>query len=45
MSRKNEKGVKIMIKTQILLWKAIEGNITLRVRFLLFCFKLAPTDP
>ena len=32
ISRKNEKAVKIMIKTLILLWKTIEGNRTLRVR-------------
>ena len=39
-----------MIKTQILLWKAIEGNIRIRVtvrvrvRFVLFYSELAPTD-
>ena len=38
-------------KDTILLWKTTEGNERLRVRvrvrvkFLLFCFKLAPTDP
>ena len=40
-----------MIKTQILLYKKIAGNRRLRirvkvgVRFLLFHFELAPTDP
>ena len=38
-----------MIKTQILLWKTIEGNkrfrVRVRVRFILAYFKLAPTDP
>ena len=38
-----------MIKTQILLWKTIEGNkrfrVRVRVRFILSYFKLAPTDP
>ena len=51
ISRKNDKAVKIMKKTQILLWKAIEGNsnrrlrVRVRVRFLLFYSELAPTDP
>ena len=40
-----------MIKTQILLWKTIEGNnnrrlrVRVRVRFLLFYSELTPTDP
>ena len=38
-----------MIKTQILLWKAIEGNRNLKVRvrfgFVLIYSELAPTDP
>ena len=38
-----------MIKTQILLWKTIEGNrsvrVRVRVRFLLFYSEIAPTDP
>ena len=38
-----------MIKTKNLLWEAIEGNGTLRVRvrvkFLLFYSQLAPTVP
>ena len=48
ISSKNDKAVKIMKKTQILLWKAIEGNsnrrlrFRVRVRFLLFYSELAP---
>ena len=40
-----------MVKTQILLWKTIEGNsyarlrVRVRVRFLLFDYELTPTDP
>ena len=49
MSCKNDEAIKIMIKTQILLWKTIEGNkrfrVRVRVRFILSYFKLAPTDP
>ena len=49
ISRKNDKAIKIMIKTQILLWKTTEGNrklrVRVRVRFLLFYFEFAPTDP
>ena len=51
MSRKNDKAVKIVIKTQILLLKTIEGNsnrrlkVRVRVRFLLFYSELTPTDP
>ena len=47
ISRKNDKTVKIMIKTQILLWKTMKGNrrLRVRVRFLLFYSELAPTDP
>ena len=49
LSRKNDKAVKIMIKTHILLWKTIEGNrrlrVRVRVRFLSFYSELAPTDP
>ena len=40
-----DKAVKIMIKTQILLCKTIEGNRRLRVRFISFYSELAPTDP
>ena len=41
------KDVKIIIKTQILLWKTIERSSRLRVmvRFLLFYYELAATDP
>ena len=46
MSRKNDKALKIMIKTQILLLKTIEGNrrlsVRVRVIFLLFYSELAP---
>ena len=49
IGRKNDKAVKVMIKTQILLWKTIEGNRKPRVRVramvLLFYCELAPTDP
>ena len=53
LSCKNDKAVKIMKKTQILLWKTIECNssrrlrVRDRVRFLLFYSELAPltTDP
>ena len=47
VSRKKDKAVKLMIKTKILFWKTIEGDGTVRVRvkFLLFCSELAPTDP
>ena len=51
ISRKNDKALKNMIKTQILLRKTIESNrslrvtVSVRVRFLLFYFELAPTDP
>ena len=49
ISRKNDKAVIIMITTQILLLKTIEGNrrlrVKVRVRFLLFYLELAPTDP
>ena len=46
ISCKNDEAIKIMIKTQILLWKTI-GNkrFRVRVRFILSYFKLAPTDP
>ena len=48
ISRKNNKTVKIKIKIQILLWKTIKGNRSLRVtlrvwvKFLLFYSGLAP---
>ena len=51
MSCKNDKAVKIMIKTQILSWKTIEGNsnrrvrVRVSVRFPLFYSELTPTDP
>ena len=49
ISRKNDKPVKTMIKTQILLGKTIEGSrklrVWVRVRFLLFYSELARTDP
>ena len=47
ISRKNDKAIKIMRKTQILLWKTIESNrrLRVRVRFLLIYFELALTDP
>ena len=50
-SSSKNKAVKIMIKTQILLWKTIDGNrrlrvkVMVRVRFLLFYSELSPTDP
>ena len=50
MSRKNDKAVKIVIKTQILLLKTIEGNRRLRVtvrvgvKFIIFYFERALTD-
>ena len=50
ISRKNNNSVKIMIRTQVLLWKIIGGNrrsrvrVQVRVKFLLFYFQLAPTD-
>ena len=38
-----------MIKAQILLWRTIEGNrslrVTVKVRFILFYSDLGPTDP
>ena len=47
INRKNGKALKIVIKTQILSCKTIEGNRRLRVkaRFLLFYSELASTDP
>ena len=49
ISRKNDKAVKVMIKAQILLWRTIEGNrslrVTVKVRFILFYSDLGPTDP
>ena len=51
ISRKNDNSVKSMTKSQFLLWKTMGGNsrsrvrVRVRVRFLLFCSKLAPTDP
>ena len=49
ISHKNDKAVIIMITTQLSLLKIIEGNrrlrVKVRVRFILFYLKLAPTDP
>ena len=46
ISHKNDEVVKFMIKTQILLWKAVEGSGRLRVkfRFILFYSEFAPAD-
>ena len=44
ISRKNDKAVKIMIKTQILLEKT-EANRRLGLGVFLFYSELAPTDP
>ena len=39
---KNDKAVKIMIKTQVLLWKTIEGNRGLGLELSFFYFILNP---
>ena len=44
ISPKNDKAIKIMIKTQILSWKTKEVNRRLRVRPVWFYSELAPTD-
>ena len=51
ISRKNDKAAKIMIKTQILLWKTIEGNwgldlgLRLGIAFFYYILNSQFTDP